>query len=206
MTTFIHKLKNIAFKLCPQLAVKIGIELPATSPDRIFLETEIFQYINQNFGRCTPLANCLFIGCDKHTWHYPNKLDVVLHTIDIDQKNAVFGNYQHHIVGSATELDRYYDPGFFDVIIAIDLIGFGINAREQCEQLLGGMRRLLKKDGLLILGFNDAPDKVNFKVKDSSHYTSFEEFVPDAPGLNAATYAFDGQMLVFLKRHMPQAA
>ncbi len=201
MTKILDKLKNIAFKLSPHLAVKMGIEFPMKSPNRVFLENAIFQYINQNFGAKSPRAACLFIGTDKRSWHYPNKLDLVLHTIDIEKKKAIYGNHQHHIVGSATELDRYYDAASFDVIIGNGLIGFGMNQPEQCDQLLKGAHALLKEDGLLVLGYNDGPDFVNFKVKQTTAYRLFDEYAPDAPGLGASTFEFGDHTFVFLKKH-----
>lgn len=178
----------------------MGIEFPRKSPNRIFLESTIFHYINQRFGARNPRGTCLFIGTDKRSWHYPKNLDLVLHTIDIEKKKAIYGNAQHHIVGSATELGRYYDAISFDVIIANGLIGFGMNQPEQCDQLLQGAHALLKDDGLLVLGYNDGPDFVNFKVKDTAHYKLFKEFVPNVPGLMQSTFEFGDHTFVFLKK------
>lgn len=202
MTKIIDKLKNLAFKLSPHLAVKMGIEFPLKSPNRIFLETSIFQYINQTYGAQDPRSAGLFIGTDKRSWHYPKVLDLELHTIDIEKKKALYGNAQHHIVGSATELARYYDPASFDVIIGNGLIGFGMNAAEQCEQLLSGVALLLKDAGLFVIGFNDGPEYVDFKVKAAKNYALFEECIPGAFGLTQSTYAFGDHTFVFLKKRM----
>jgi SAM-dependent methyltransferase len=196
----INKLKNIIFKLSPHLAIKMGIEFPLKSPNRIFLETSVFQYINQTYGGKHPRCNGLFIGTDKRSWHYPKVLDLELHTIDIEKKKALYGNHKHHIVGSATELQRYYDPESFDLIIGNGLIGFGMNALEQCEQLLAGAALLLKPDGLFVIGFNDGPEFVNFKVKAAANYQLFEEFIPGQFGLKESTYAFGDHTFVFLKK------
>ena len=201
MKKILNKLSTIAFKLSPHLAVRLGLEFPRKSRNRIFLENTIFQYINQCFGTLNPRGACLFIGTDKRAWHYPKKLDLVLHTLDIEKKKAIYGNAQHHIVGSATELGRYYDPESFDVIIANGLIGFGMNLPEQCDQLLEGACALLKADGLLVLGYNDGPDFVNFKVKDSANYTLFAEHEPNIPGLIGSTFEFGNHTYVFLKKH-----
>ena len=195
-----NKLKNIIFKLSPHLAIKMGIEFPLKSPNRVFLETSVFQYINQTYGGKQPRCNGLFIGTDKRSWHYPKILDLELHTIDIEKKKALYGNFKHHIIGSATELERYYDPESFEVIIGNGLIGFGMNSAEQCEQLLMGAAALLKNNGLFIIGFNDGPEFVNFKVKAATNYALFEEFVPEHFGLSESTYEFGDHTFVFLKK------
>lgn len=200
MKKFIDKLKRLVFKLSPHLAVKMGIEFPLKSPNRVFLETSIFQYINKIYGHKQPRSNGLFIGTDKRSWHYPRVLDLELHTIDIESKKAFYGNHKHHIVGSATELERYYDPKSFDVIIGNGLIGFGMNAPEQCEQLLMGASLLLKDDGLFVVGFNDGPEFVNFKVKEVKNYQLFEEHIPGQFGLSENTYEFGDHTFVFLKK------
>lgn len=202
MKKIISKLKNLVFKISPHLAVRMGIEFPFKSPNRIFLETRIFHYINQVYGGQQPRCNGLFIGTDKRSWHYPKILDLELHTIDIEKKKALFGNHQHHIVGSATELERYYDPTFFDVIIGNGLIGFGMNAQEQCEQLLAGAALLLKREGIFVLGFNDGQEFVDFKVKMTNNYQLFDEFVPHQFGLTESTYAFGDHTFVFLKKRI----
>ncbi|GEM_PF-975569 len=198
----INKIKNIIFKLSPHLAIKMGLEFPLKSANRIFLESSIFQYINQAYGGKQPRNNGLFIGCDKRSWHYPKVLDLELHTIDIEKKKALYGNYKHHIVGSATELERYYDPESFEVIIGNGLIGFGMNAPEQCEQFLKGVALLLKSEGLFVIGFNDGPEFVSFKVKAATNYQLFEEFVPENFGLTKSTYQFGDHTFVFLKKRM----
>lgn len=190
------------FKLSPHLAVKMGIEFPLKSPNRMFLETSVFQYINQSYGGNQPRSNGLFIGTDKRSWHYPKVLDLELHTIDIEKKKALYGNPKRHVVGSATELQRYYDPESFDVIIGNGLIGFGMNAPEQCEQLLMGSALLLKNEGLFIMGFNDGPEFVNFKVKAAANYQLFDEFVPGQFGLMQSTFQFGDHTFVFLKKRM----
>lgn len=200
MKKLIDKLKRLAFKISPHLAVQMGIEFPLKSPNRVFLETSVFQYINQVYGGRQPRSNGLFIGTDKRSWHYPKILDLELHTIDIESKKAFYGNHKHHIVGSATELERYYDPESFDVIIGNGLIGFGMNALEQCEQLLIGTASLLKNDGLLVLGFNDGPEFVNFKVKAATNYNLFEEHIPGQFGMNHSTFEFGDHTFVFLKK------
>lgn len=198
----IHKLKKFIFKLSPHLAIKMGIEFPVKSSNRIFLETNIFQYINQTYGAKQPRSTGLFIGTDKRSWHYPKVLDLDLHTIDIDKKKALYGNPKHHVVGSATALENHYNEASFEVIIGNGLIGFGMNHQAQCEQLLMGAALLLKPNGIFIIGFNDGPQFVNFKVKAAINYQLFDEFVPEQFGLNSSTYQFDDHTFVFLKKRV----
>jgi hypothetical protein len=201
----INKLKKLIFTLSPHLAVKLGIEFPVKSSNRIFMEKNIFQYINQIYGGKQPRSTGLFIGTDKRSWHYPTLLDLDLHTIDIDEKKALYGNHKHHIVGSATELGRHYASESFDVIFGNGLIGFGMNTAKQCEDLLAGSALLLKPNGIFIIGFNDGPQFVNFKVKAAINYQLFDEFVPEQFGLNLSTYQFDDHTFVFLKGRAAKA-
>lgn len=199
MSRLITKLKLLLFKLSPHLALALGIEFPLKSENRLFLENQIFDLLNSRFKQQTAPARCLFLGTDKRSWHYPKCLNAELHTMDIESKKAIYGNRGHHTIGSAGELLQYYSPHSFDAIIANGLIGFGMNQLQDCEALLAGAHAVLKDDGLLVLGYNDGAEFVNFKVRDSKNYKLFEEYVPNHQTLNRCQYEFGDHTFVFLK-------
>ena len=199
MSRLVTKLKLLLFKLSPHLALALGIEFPLKSENRLFLENQIFDLLNSRFKQQTAAARCLFLGTDKRSWHYPKCLNAELHTMDIEPKKAIYGNRGHHTIGSAGELLQYYSPHSFDAIIANGLIGFGMNQLQDCEALLAGAHAVLKADGLLVLGYNDGAEFVNFKVRDSKNYKLFEEYVPNHQTLNRCQYEFGDHTFVFLK-------
>jgi len=199
MSRLVTKLKLLLFKLSPHLAISLGVEFPLKSENRLFLEHQIFALLNARFKQQTDRARCLFLGTDKRSWHYPKCLDAELYTMDIEAKKAIYGNRGHHTVGSAGELLQHYPPRSFDAVIANGLIGFGMNQLQDCEALLGSAHAVLKDDGLLVLGYNDGAEFVNFKVRDSKNYKLFEEYVPNYQTLNRSQYDFGDHTFVFLK-------
>ena len=199
MSRFVTKLKSLLFKLSPHLAITLGVEFPLKSDNRLFLENQIFDLLNARFKQQGARTQCLFLGTDKRSWHYPKCLDADLFTLDIEPKKAIYGNRGHHTIGSAGTLLQYYEPRYFDAIIANGLIGFGMNQLEDCEALLAGSHAVLKENGLLVLGYNDGAEFVNFKVRDSKNYKLFEEFVPNHQTLDRCQYEFGDHTFVFLK-------
>jgi len=199
MSRLTLKLKLLLFKLSPHLALALGLEFPLRSENRKFLENQIFDFLNTYFKQQTEGARCLFLGTDKRSWHYPKRLDAELFTLDIDPKKAIYGNRGHHTTGSASALLQHYAPRSFDVIIANGLIGFGMNQLQDCEALLLGAHALLREKGLLVMGYNDGTEFVNFKVRDSKNYKLFEEFVPRHQTLTQSQYEFGDHTFVFLK-------
>jgi len=199
MSRLVTKLKLLLFKLSPHLALTLGVEFPLKSENRLFLENQIFALLNARFKQQSARARCLFLGTDKRSWHYPKCLDAELYTMDIDPKKAIYGNRGHHTIGSAGELLQHYAPRSFDAVIANGLIGFGMNQLQDCEALLGSAHAVLKADGLLVLGYNDGAEFVNFKVRDSKNYKLFEEYVPNDQTLNRCQYEFGDHTFVFLK-------
>ena len=172
MSRLTLKLKLLLFKLSPHLALALGLEFPLRSENRKFLENQIFDFLNTYFKQQTEGARCLFLGTDKRSWHYPKRLDAEL---------------------------QHYAPRSFDVIIANGLIGFGMNQLQDCEALLLGAHALLREKGLLVMGYNDGTEFVNFKVRDSKNYKLFEEFVPRHQTLTQSQYEFGDHTFVFLK-------
>jgi SAM-dependent methyltransferase len=156
----------------------------------MFMEQEVFKYVNQQFRRAAtaPAARCLFIGLDKHNWHYDRLLDLDFYSIDLNPRNAAYGPPGRHVVGSATELSSYYPPNSFDVIFANGLIGFGLDTEEAFNQLMFECHRVLASDGMLVLGYNDKPDRLSFKVEQAAGFEAFKTFEPGITGMTGARH------------------
>ncbi len=207
-----YALKRAVFRVSPALARTLGIDFRLRVPSRMFMEQEIFDYVNQLYerGAAAPAARCLFIGLDKHNWHYDRLLDLDFYSIDVNPRNAAYGPPGRHVVGSATELSSYYPPNSFDVVIANGLIGFGLDTEEAFDQLMFECHRVLTGDGLLVVGYNDKPERLDFKVEQAAGFQVFKTFEPGIAGMSGASHAVEDSFkhrYVFLRpRRLGMAA
>jgi len=193
-----NKLKTLLFELSPRLAVTWGVEFPRKSTNRLFLEQDIFEYLDTLLN--DESAQCLFIGTDKRSWHYRSRFAAKFFTIDKDPRKAIYGDVINHRIDSATELARQYTPNQFDVIIANGLIGFGVDHIDQCEDLFAGLETIMKGSGVLVVGYSNSPSRIDFKLEDVKNYHLFEEFAPHFNGLDQSQYVFGDHVFVFLRR------
>ena len=105
------------------------------------------------------------------------------------------------MVGSATELTRFYGKEF-EVIIANGLIGYGLDDRAGFQRLLQMCHACLHDGGILIIGYNDNADHLDFVLREVEEYRLFEEFVPEIHGVSSATIKVNpanDHTFVFLK-------
>lgn len=178
----------------------------------MFMEREVFDYVNHLFrrGAAAPAARCLFIGLDKHNWHYDRLLEPDFYSIDLNPRNAAYGQPNRHVVGSATELSSDHPPNSFDVVIANGLIGFGLDTEEAFNQLMFECHRVLASNGMLVLGYNDKPDRLKFNVEQARGYQAFQTFEPGIAGMTGARHVVADRFqhcYVFLRpRRMGHAA
>jgi hypothetical protein len=193
-----NKLKTLLFELSPRLAVTWGVEFPRKSTNRLFLEQDIFEYLDTLLNNES--AQCLFIGTDKRSWHYRSRFAAKFFTIDKDPSKAIYGDVHNHRIGSATELTLQYTREQFDVIIANGLIGFGVDHIDQCEDLFAGLETIMKGSGVLVVGYSNSPSRIDFKLEDVKNYHLFEEFAPHFNGLDQSQYVFGDHVFVFLRR------
>ena len=183
--------KRLVFKLSPALAARWHIDFRLRAPSREFLERQIFGYVNAAAQRGELEGKLLFVGLDKHNWHYPRLLAPEFHSIDIERGNAVYGPPGRHIVGSALDISRYYEPESFDVVIANGLIGFGLDTEADFDRLMRECHTVLACGGVLVLGYNDRPERTPFRIQRTRGYALFEEFVPPIEGVQGAHHRVD---------------
>ncbi|KDB66091.1 class I SAM-dependent methyltransferase [Bordetella bronchiseptica] len=195
--------KRLLFRISPAWAARRGVAFTLQAPSRQFLEAEVFSYINARAASLAHPAACLFIGVDKHNWHYPRLLSPAFHSIDCDPAHAVYGQPGLHVVGSALELDRHYRSAMFDFVIANGLLGFGVDTRGDCDRLLAQAHGVLAPGGLLVLGYNDTPERVPFRVEDTDGHALFEPHVPAIDGVHGCTHTVPDEFrhrYLFLRR------
>jgi SAM-dependent methyltransferase len=148
----------------------LGIPTPLITPDREFLEKKIFPFLFASERR----QRILFAGTDIYTWHYDTYFPGrSFFTIDEDSSKARYGSKKFHTIGSVCFLSKYYSKEEFDVVIFNGLIGFGLNTKNDVDLALREAFRVLAKDGLLIVGWNNAPHRINFVLEDLPGYQSF---------------------------------
>lgn len=195
--------KRLLFRISPAWAARRGVTFTLQAPSRQFLEAEVFSYINAHAARLPHPAACLFIGVDKYNWHYPRLLSPAFHSIDCNPAHAVYGQPGLHVVGSALDLDRHYRPAAFDFIIANGVLGFGIDTRGACDRLLAQAHAVLAPGGLLVLGYNDMPDRIPFRVEDTDGYALFEPHAPAIDGVHGCVHTVPDEFrhrYLFLRR------
>lgn len=188
----LRKLKYIAnralFRLSPVLAERVGIDFRLDTPSRVFLETRVFAYLNRLAALQREPQQLLFLGLDKHNWHYPRLLRATFRSLDISPRNAVYGRPGLHRIGDALDMAEHYGADAFDVVVANGLLGFGIDGEAGLRRLLAQCHAVLRPGGVLVLGYNDLPERTPFPVEVSPE---FEEFVPAIDGVIASRHMVD---------------
>ena len=190
--TGMRKLKYIGkralFRLSPALAERCGGDFRLEAPNRVFLEQHIFGYLNRLAAGGQAPQELLFLGLDKHNWHYPRLLRANFHSLDILPRSAVYGRPGRHWIGDALQMAAHYGADAFDVVIANGVLGSGIDGQDGLRGLLAQCRVVLKPGGVLVLGYNDLPERTPFPVVVDG---GFEEFVPDIEGVIASRHMVD---------------
>jgi len=65
-----YLLKRAVFKLSPRAAERLNIDFRLQAENRRFLEQAVFGYINTMAVDAGGPLKTLFVGLDKHNWHY----------------------------------------------------------------------------------------------------------------------------------------
>jgi len=196
------RLKRALFKLSPRTAERLNIEFRLRAPNRDFLEESVFGYLNELSAESAPDIKTLFVGLDKHNWHYPRLLRCQFHSMDIEARMAVYGQRDRHWNGCATRMAEHYGPNAFDVVVANGLVGYGINSALDFRRLMTQCEQVLKPGGLLVLGYNDRPDRAPFPVLPVAR-EFFEPFVPPITGVEHYVHPVDDafrHVYVFLRK------
>ena len=133
---------------------------------RYIIERKIFPKIKNK--------KVLLIGCASYTSDYPKKLQGnELYSIDVDKDVLKYGA-KNHIVGSVVEIDKYFEKEFFDVILFFGVFGFGLDDKENAEKALKNCHKVLKKDGITMLMWQNIPKHDQINPRELKNFKLFE--------------------------------
>jgi hypothetical protein len=121
-------------------------------PERRVLE----QMILPHYAARPDLQSVLFVGAEWDTRHYewtffPHQ---EYWTMGWDPLARRFGS-RHHLVAPLERLDEFFPQGALDLIICDRAYGHGLDSLEQCERAFSHCYACLRKDGELVLGWDD---------------------------------------------------
>ena len=159
---------------------------------RYDLERKIFPKIKNK--------RVLFVGVASYTADYIKKLrgnDVW--TIDVDPKVAQYGS-KKHVIGSISQADEFFEKEFFDIVIICGVFGYGLNEHKEGERVFNAVYKILKKNGILLLGIeNKYAGKIPERISNSKQFkrTSFCGF---ESGYISASYKSGFYFFEFLEK------
>jgi hypothetical protein len=138
------------------LSEGLGLDVSLGTQDRRVLEQRILPYFASD-DRCRRI---LFVGCDWYTRHYGRRFAGREYwTIEMDPARAQYGEAGRHVVDALANLSAHFPAGHFDVIVCNGVLGWGLNDRDEAERSLAACRHALADGGVLVLGWNDIPEK-----------------------------------------------
>jgi len=123
----------------------------AHRPDRELLIARILPELSK------PGTTVLWVGCQPYTQPY---LDIIERpgakcwTLEIDPSARWWGHPQRHVVGDLQKVGTLYLTLQFDVVLVNGVFGYGLNTQYGQNAAIAGLARVLKPDGLLMLGWN----------------------------------------------------
>ena len=94
---------------------------------------------------------------------------------------------KNHIVDVFENLDQYFEPEYFDVIICNGVLGHGINDRDAVEKALAVCFSHLRPGGNFVLGWGGTPGLLSFPLEESKSLALFSEF--KFPPLSTSNYS-----------------
>jgi len=171
--------------------------------DRYVLEAGVFP----GLLALDDMHRILFVGCDWYTRSYPSRFaHQAFRTIDIDPGKARYGS-PDHIIGSVLDLPKLVGPATQDAIVCSGVIGFGVQGRQQAEQMFAACHEALRPGGWLVLGWNDVSDLTPFNLTDLDELARFETAVlPRFPASRYPTFSPAGHTFDFYRRAQTTAS
>lgn len=138
--------------------------------DRYLIERKIFPKIRNK--------RILLVGCADYTKDYPKRLkdnkENYIWTIDIDPKVQNFGSNKH-IIGNISKIRSFFPKEFFDLIFLVGVFGYGLNKKKEAEKALDDCSKIIKKEGLLVIGWSDIPNHNQTNPKKLKNFKKFKE-------------------------------
>jgi SAM-dependent methyltransferase len=137
----------------------LGLRRSIDSPDRRLLEETILPY----YARQPGCMRVLFVGCDWYTKHYASIFGAQEYwTIDPKPRKKRYGA-RLHVIDALENLDSWFKPEYFDLIVCNGVFGWGMNGREQCERALAHCTSRLRPQGHFVFGWNEVAARLPFE-------------------------------------------
>jgi SAM-dependent methyltransferase len=157
-------MEALGYFLLRATARVLGMKPRHRALDRRLLDETILPRLAEN----DRYARVLFVGCDWYTEHVQDLFDArgrEYATIEIDPARARHGA-RRHIVGALADLGRHYPPASLDLVICNGVIGWGLDDPAQIERSIEACGQALSPGGLLLLGWDDVPEKLPIPIED----------------------------------------
>jgi SAM-dependent methyltransferase len=163
-----------------------GIPSYLRTEDRRVLEQVIHPY----FLSAEQYRNVLSVGCQWFTQGYNRPFEAVKSFATIDFLPGVAGfGAKRHIVDSLQNIGTHYKPGALDLILCNGIFGWGLNERADVEQAFAACLTALRPGGVLVVGWNDVPERRPFPIEECKSLAQFMPFV--FPPLGVSRYPTD---------------
>jgi len=161
---------------------KLGLHTPLDTDDRHILEDVIIPY----FVSRPPFEPVLFVGCDWYTRHYERLFQGKEYwTIDKDPTRSQYGG-RRHITDSLMNLGRHFEADHFGLIICNGVLGWGLEEKTEVEDSFEACARCLRHRGVLVLGWNDIPEKLPFPLEHVKSLAGLQRYT--FPPLSSSKY------------------
>ena len=132
-----------------------GLTTALSTPDRRVLDGIILPPLVKD----PSFRTVVFIGCDWYTQHYESMFSGRDYwTMEVDPARARFGAAQH-LIAPMSEIASRFVPGSVDLVICNGVIGWGLNDPSDIDASLSACAKALRLGGVLVLGWNDIPEK-----------------------------------------------
>lgn len=149
-----------------------GLHTALSTPDRLVLDGVILPPLAAN----PKFRRVIFVGCDWYTQHYEKvfaRRDYW--TIEVNPARAGFGAAQH-LIAPLAEIDQRFPPASVDLIICNGVLGWGLNDPADIDASLSACARALRPGGILVLGWNDIPEKRTVALDSIPSLAAFRRF------------------------------
>lgn len=156
----------------------MGVDLHRHSADRRLLEKHILPYL----AALPTTRKVLFIGCDWYTRGYRKLFAQQDYwTLDFDPDKQRFGASQH-IVASMTDLAQHFADDSLDVIVCNGVFGYGLDEPDAVTQAFSACYDCLRSGGILVIGWNDTPERRPFDPLTSPGLQRFKPYIFPSTG------------------------
>ena len=148
-----------------------GLDSRLDTEDRRLLEGTIIPFLVAR----PDIRTILFVGCDWYSRHYTRLFPgCELWTIEKDPLKRIYGG-RRHVIGPLHTLERHFARDTFDLVVCNGVVGWGLDDPDEVESSFEACRRCLRPGGVLVLGWNDVPERTPFPLEECR---ALARFVP----------------------------